>query len=130
ERTIRGSRLIDLRVQTLRLYLRFLRGEFAGFEARLAEVSAIARGTSKRIEHVLKEIETRRGDVRALVVAEVDARRQRDLSLFDRFGRLVRSDGAGDEAASLLTFLAAAEGCEVHVEQGVRGVESSVEVIS
>jgi signal transduction histidine kinase len=117
ERIIKGSALIDVRLRALRLYDRFLRGQVKGSEVEFAEVSALARRASKRIEHVLKEIDTRRGESAALVIAESDARRQREFSLLERFGRLVRADGSGDEAASLLTFLLAAEGCDVRIER-------------
>jgi signal transduction histidine kinase/CheY-like chemotaxis protein len=124
-----GSEFMDVRVRALRLYHRFLCGRFRGLESELEAVSLLARRASKRMGLVLGEIDTRGGQLQALVTAEADADRRRDLSLLDRFGRLVRAEQIGEEAVSLLTFLVAADGCDVQTEHGVRGVPSGIEML-
>ena len=127
-RLVSGSPLVDVRVRALRLFARFMAGEFGGERVEFVRVTTLARQVSPRIEYILREIDTGRGEKSALTLAAPDAKRQADLTLLDRFGKILRNDGGDDEAIELLKFLVGAESCEVEVEPGLPAAVSGIDV--
>ncbi len=121
--SVRGCPLVSLKLRATRAYLDFVQGKIAKAEAALPDILESAEYLSKRMTHVLSEINIRDHAHRALKTSDLEMDRHREATLLGLLARVMRNDGHEDDAAELLALIVGTRSWEL-VTEPLSGTES------